>query len=145
MLRERHWFEDDDDDFPVRVYENRRKLVLPNKLVADYYKGDTHKYWVFYYTAEQLPSVESEPDRLAPVESTYDNSSLAWVAAKHEELYKLYPNQWILVENRAVSAHSSNLRELENTARERGLGKVFITKVVPVPKTTRLIYATQVL
>jgi hypothetical protein len=140
---ERYWFEDDRTAVSSRSYGHYHARVLPNKVIAEYYAADTGKSWIAYYSSQREQFVpELDPIISAPL---YDNSPLAWVADKHEELYARFPNQWILIENKTVIAHSTSLREIETASRERGMTNAFITKVVPVPKTARLIYASQVL
>ncbi|HEY6417631.1 MAG TPA: hypothetical protein VIX59_01400 [Candidatus Binataceae bacterium] len=75
----------------------------------------------------------------------YDKRPTVWVAANHRELYKLYPNQWILVEGESVTAHSIDPHKVEAAAQQRGIVTAFITKVVRPSKPKRMIYAGQIL
>jgi hypothetical protein len=75
----------------------------------------------------------------------YDNRSTVYVATNQEELYKRFPNQWILVEGGSVIAHSTDPLKVEAVAKQRGIATAFITKVVRPSKPKRMIYAGQIL
>jgi len=75
----------------------------------------------------------------------YDDRSIVWIASNSEELYRRYPNQWILVEGDCVIASSSNPVELEDVARKHKIKTAFITRVAPTSKPQRMVYAGQVI
>jgi len=71
----------------------------------------------------------------------YDDRSARWVAAHAQELYSLYPDQWILVEGETLVAHSMEPADLEEAAEKHGLKSAFVTRVIaPSPQSQRLIY-----
>ncbi len=74
----------------------------------------------------------------------YDDRSIAWVATHCEELYRDYPDEWILVEGESVIAHSADPFEVQNAAQERGITTGLMTKVTRPSTPQRMIYAQQV-
>jgi Family of unknown function (DUF5678) len=140
--RDRHWFDDERTLFPRTFYEHHQP-VLPSRVIAEYCEGDTAKvatFWIAYHNAESSPEPQSSSDS-----SVYDDGSLVWVAANCNELYQNYPNQWILVEGKAVVASSEDPQELAALAEKRGIRVAFITRVAPPSKPQRMVYARQVL
>jgi len=141
--RDRHWFDDDRALFPRTSYEHHQP-VFPSRVIAEYCEDDTAKvasFWTAYHHAEPS-SPEAQSSSLS---SVYDDSSLVWVAANCNELYKHYPNKWILVEGKAVVASSEDPQELVALADKRGIQVAFITRVVPPSKPQRMVYARQVI
>ena len=146
LHRDHHWFVDDDDHLflPRPAYEYHQ-TVLPSRVIAEYCGDDTTAkvaiYWIAHHHAEpSLPEAQPEPGP-----SAYDDTSLIWVAANSNELYERYPNQWILVEGKAVVASSENPHELEALAEKRAIQVAFITRVAPPSKPHRMVYARQVI
>jgi hypothetical protein len=69
-----------------------------------------------------------------------DNQSLAWIADNQEQLYRDYPNEWILVSNQVVVAHSQSAADIETAARELGITNALVTKAVKPTQSERTIY-----
>ena len=69
-----------------------------------------------------------------------DDRSLSWIADHQEQLYRDYPNQWILVYGEAVLAHSHSAQDIEVAAQEYGITNALVTKIVRPTKPERTIY-----
>ena len=128
---------------------------LPRPKVATYedhtvvLKQRAPKYCTHYLAAAfQFLSVSgnSGDSFLYERESPYanavprNNQSLVWIASNQEQLYRDYPNEWILVSNQVVVAHSHSAPEIETAARELGIADALITKAVKPTPSERTIY-----
>jgi len=144
MHRDRHWFEDNNWAIGPRASNEPDKLLLPNKVIAEYDTGDNIKSAI-YWTAHERADMQSLEVHSIHDPFVYDPSPLVWVASNTDELYKHYPNQWILVEKNVVIGHSENPLEVAALAEQRGIEAAFITKVVASSKPTKMLYAGQVI
>lgn len=90
--------------------------------------------------AHKADSSSSAPQSRADA-IPFDNRCVVWVAANQEQLYKDFPDEFILVEGESVVAHSPDLLELETLAVQRGITTAFMTKVARPTKPARMIYA----
>lgn len=90
------------------------------------------------------------PARKHPAESSahqyeYDGSSVRWLAANSNELHKLYPGKWVLVDKARVIAASARPTELAKIAEKRGIKAPMIVRVaLPRRSAARTVYAAQI-
>jgi hypothetical protein len=139
LHRDRHWFDDDCTRFPSTSYE-RDQSLWPKQVIAEYYAADTVKvvsHWTSDHTEAHSPETQLQPSSNFPI---YDPSALVWVAAHSDELYRRYPNQWILVDGNTVVEHSDDPLDLMALAEKRGITVPFITRVAPPSKSHRMLY-----
>jgi hypothetical protein len=121
------------------TYEHYHSRLLPNQLISEY--CDDNITIAFGFLSRQnvetsLPSAQSSSDTIP-----HDDRSIVWLAAAQEELYKLYPDEWILVERATVVAHSADPLELQEIAEKQGITTAFMARVAPPSKRSRSIYA----
>lgn len=112
--------------------------VVLKQLVSEYC-DDSVTIAFQFLNAQKLDSSVFVPQHTASA-IPYDNRSLVWVAANQEQLYKDYPDEFILVEGESVTAHSADVLKLEAVAQQRGITTAFMTRVVRPTKSERTIY-----
>jgi Family of unknown function (DUF5678) len=84
-----------------------------------------------------LPYIKSQSS--PPVDR--NDAALAWVGANWEKLAKEYPNQWVVIDNGRVVAHSTTPDELQEQIAQLGIESPFITKVGQGPIVWTTAYA----
>ena len=127
-------------------YEHQNARLLPKQVLSEF--CDDRMTRAIRFLKTNL-DVTSEPTTAAAESIAdavlYDDRSIVWVAANQEELYKLYPNEFILVQNESVIAHSSDPLQLQVVAQQHGIIDAFMTKVIRPSPPRRAIYAGQII
>jgi uncharacterized protein DUF5678 len=130
--------------YPDAEYEYHRNIASVVKMVlSEYCESITNSAVLFLKREKRARSLPLAITPTHPIH--YDNEPTIFVATNQKELFKQFPNQWILVEGGAVIAHSIDPLKVEAVAKQRGIVTAFITKVVRPSKPKRMIYAGQTL
>lgn len=113
--------------------------ALAKQLLSEYCEDSITNAFRFLNVRNMEVSLPAPESSSGAVQ--YDDRSIVWVAANQKELYKLYPDQWILVEGESVIANSTDPLELQEIAHKRGIATAFTARVAPPSKPRRSIYA----
>jgi hypothetical protein len=123
------------------TYEHHPNHILPKPILFEYCDDSVTNAFRFLGASDveaSLPAITQPSSTAVQYE---DDRSIVWVAANQEELYELYPDEWILVEGEAVVAHSADPLELQEIADKQGITTAFMARVAPPSKPGRSIYA----
>ncbi len=122
------------------AYE-RHGMLLPKRVVSEFCESNlvvlAHS---FLHHLADTPPFEEQASILTQPLVYKDHRSIRWVAANQEGLYRLYPDEWILVDNESVIAHSTDPLEIQEAADKHGATTAFMARVAPPSKLGRLIY-----
>jgi hypothetical protein len=137
--QERHW-RSEDRSIIRSTYEGRPNRILPKQILSEYCNDSITNACQFLVYASNV--VESPLPATRPSSAVHyaEDRSITWVANNQEELYKHYPNEWILVEGESVVAHSANPLALQEIADKKGTTTAFMARVAPPSKPSSSAY-----